>query len=231
MRNLQFTILIIISAVICHTSAQVIIEEDIVTHDVNLFHNVTNDDGLNIYKAMGASLVLPGMGHYYLDKPQSAFVYLAVDFASIFGAVLFHTFASGREKDARAFASAAAGIENAPKNDDAYWRHVGAFMDAESYNNAVEISRGSESDMYLDERMWWRWGDESLQQEYNDIRQKARNFRVTSSFFVGALVANRIVSTVDLRVFHRKSLTSKIQFQPALAPDMRSSSLTLRTEF
>jgi len=209
----------------------VIVEEDIVTHDVNLFDPVINDDGRNIYTAMGASLVLPGLGHYYVDKPKSAFVYLAVDFASIVGAVVFQSFASQREKDARAFAHAAAGIERAPRRDDAYWRFVGAFMDAESYNNAVEISRGSPDDMYLKPETWWRWGDESQQKEFNDIRQTARNFRVTSSFFIGALVANRIVSTVDLRVFHRKSLTSKIQFQPALAPDMRSNSLTLKTEF
>jgi len=231
MKIIQFTIFIIFSAVICHSSAQVIVEDEIVTRDVNLFHNVTNEDERGIYKAMGASVVLPGMGHYYVDKPKSAYVYLAVDFASIFGAVVFHGFALGREKDARAFAGAAAGIENAPKKDEAYWRRVGAFMDAHSYNEAVEISRGEESDMYLNPETWWRWADESQQQEYNNIRQKARNFRVTSSFFVGALVANRIVSTVDLRVFHRKSLTSKIQFESALAPDMRSNTLTLKTEF
>ncbi|MCL2689352.1 MAG: hypothetical protein FWE57_05845 [Chitinispirillia bacterium] len=231
MRNLQFFIVIILSAIICHTSAQVFVEEEIVTHDVNLFHNVTNDDGLNIYKAMGASLVLPGMGHYYVDKPKNAYVYLVIDFASLFGAAAFYSFASQREKDARSFASAAAGIERAPKKDDAYWRYVGAFMDADSYNNAVEISRGDESDMYLKPETWWRWGDESQQDEYNNIRQKARNFRVASSFFIGALVANRIVSTVDLRVFHRKNLTSAIQFESALAPDMRSSALALRADF
>ena len=231
MKIIRFVIFIIFSIAICHTSAQIIIEEDIVTHDVNLFHNVTNDDGRSIYKAMGASVILPGMGHYYTDKPKSAFAYLSIDFAAIVGAVTFHTLASGREKDARSYANAAAGIEKAPKKDDAYWRRVGAFMDAQSYNEAVEISRGSADDMYLEPQMWWRWGDESQQQEFNDIRQTARNFRVASSFFVGALVANRIVSTVDLRVFHRKSLTSKIQFEPALAPDMRSSSLALKTEF
>ena len=230
MRGLQFSIVILFAAVVCHTSAQVIVEEDIVTRDVNLFEPVVNDKPRSMYAAMGASLVLPGMGHYYVDKPKSAFVYLAVDLASIFGAVVFHGFAAQREKDARAFACAAAGIENAPK-DEAYWRHVGAFMDAQSYNEAVEISRGSVNDMYLDSKEWWRWADESQQREYNDIRQKSRNFRVTSSFFIGALVANRIVSTVDLRVFHRKSLTSKIQFEPALAPDTRSSSLTLKTAF
>jgi len=230
MRNFRVSIIIFFSAIICHTPAQVIVEEEIVTHNVILFDPVAGDDGSNIYMAMGASLILPGMGHYYIDKPKNAFVYLAVDLASIFGAVVFHSFATQRENDARAFASAVAGIEKAPKGE-AYWRRVGAFMDAHSYNDAVEISRGDVKDMYLDEKTWWRWADESHQQEYNDIRQKARNFRVTSSFFIGALVANRIVSTVDLRVFNRKSLASKIQFEPALAPDMRSNTLTLRTEF
>ena len=226
MRTLTF---IILAAVICRLDAQIIIEDEIITNDISLFVN-TNDNQRSIAAAMAASLVLPGAGHHYMDKPKHAFGYFAFDLASVFGAVVLNSLANGREKNARSFASAMAGIEKAPSGE-AYWRHVGAFMDAAQYNEVIELSRGSSDDQYLDERSWWRWADESHQEEYNDIRQRARDFRVASSFFIGGLVANRIVSTIDLMVFRKKSLTSSVLFEPALAPDMRGGALTLKTEF
>ncbi|MDR0306351.1 MAG: hypothetical protein LBI42_05870 [Chitinispirillales bacterium] len=222
-------ILFFAAAVICLVDAQIIVEDEIITSDVNLF-TVSNEKQRSIAAAMAASLVLPGAGHHYLDKPKHAFGYLAFDLASVFSVVLFNSLANGREKDARAFASAMAGIEKAPSGE-AYWRHVGAFMDASQYNEVVELSRGSADDQYLDERSWWRWADESHQEEYNDIRQRARNLRVASSFFIGALVANRILSTVDLMVFRKKSMSSSIQFEPAPSPDTRGGSLTLKAKF
>jgi len=211
-------------------AAQVVVEDDeIVTGEVNLFDTRAGSPR-SIAAAMGLSAVLPGMGHYYIDKPASAFAYLSVDLAALFGAVAFYALANQRESGARSFAAAAAGIESAPPGE-AYWRHVGAYMDAAEYNESVELSRGSADDLYQNPESWWRWADESQMDEYNGMRQKARNLRVASSFFIGALVANRIVSVIDLRVFHRKSLSSGVRFEPALIPGTGGASLTLRADF
>jgi len=223
--------LIFLAATLFPAAAQVIVEDDeIVTGEVNLF-DARTENPRSVTAAMGLSAVMPGMGHYYIDKPVSAFAYVSVDLASLFGAIAFNALANQRESGARSFAAAAAGIEKAPSGE-AYWRHVGAFMDAAEYNENVELSRGSADDQYQNQESWWRWADGSQKDEYNDLRQKARNLRVASSFFIGALVANRIVSVVDLRVFHRKSLSSGmgVRFEPALAPNS-DASLTLRADF
>jgi hypothetical protein len=180
---------------------------------------------------MGLSAVLPGMGHYYLDKPAGAFAYLSVDIASAFGAFLFSGLAGRSEKEARSFAAAAAGIEKAPPGE-AYWRHVGAFMDAAEYNEAVELSRGETNSQYpIEPESWWRWADGGQRDEYNNLRQKARGMRVASSFFIGALVANRIVSVVDLRVFQKRALSRGVRFEPALAPGLGGASLAVKADF
>jgi len=211
-------------------AAQVAVEDEIITGEVPLFDVKTDNKERGIAAAMGLSIALPGMGHYYMDKPKSAFIYLSADLAALFGALAFYALADNREKSARSFASSMAMIRNAPSGD-AYWRQVGAYMDAAEYNEAVELSRGDAAALYQNPETWWRWPDKEQQDKYNGLRQKARNFRVASSFFVGALAVNRIVSAVDLRVFGKKSLSSGIRFEAALTPDARGTVLTLGTDF
>jgi hypothetical protein len=222
--------LIFIAAAFLPLAAQVMVEDEIVTSVVNLFDVRTDGRQYSVAAALGLSVVMPGMGHYYTDKPGSAFVYVSVDLASLFGAILFSNLANRRESGARSFAVAAAGIER-PAPGAAYWRNVGAFMDAAEYNERVELFRGGTDYQHLDPETWWRWGHESDRDEYNDMRLKARNMRTASSFFIGALVANRVVSMIDLRVFHIRSLSSGVRFEPAFAPDMSNAALTLRVDF
>jgi hypothetical protein len=229
LRARAYTAWLLAATFAVQVAAQVTVEDEIVTGEVSLF-DVKADKERSLVAAMGLSLALPGMGHYYTDKPKSALVYLSVDLASLFGAVVFYGLAETQEKNARAYAATTAGIASA-RSGEAYWRHVGAYMDAAEYNESIELSRGNTDDLYDDPENWWRWADKDQQDEYNDQRQKARNFRVASSFFVGAMVVNRILSIVDLRVFRKKSLSSTIRFEAALTPDARGSALMLRTNF
>ena len=211
-------------------AAQVVVEDEIITGEVPLFDVKTDSKERVGAAAMGLSIALPGMGHYYVGKPKSAFVYLSADLAALFGALAFYALADNREKNARSFAASAAMIRNAPSGD-AYWRQVGAYMDAAEYNEAVELSRGNAAALYQDPETWWRWSDKEQRDKYNDLRQKARDFRTASSFFVGALVVNRIISTVDLRVFRKKSLSSGIRVEAAITPDAGETSVTVRADF
>jgi len=222
-------VLLVVAWFAAQAAAQVTVEDEIITDEVSVFDAKAVKER-NIIAAMGLSLALPGMGHYYIDRPKSAYVYLSVDLASFFGALVFYGVAETQEKNARSFASSAAMIRRAPSGD-AYWRHVGAHMDAEAYNESVELSRGSADNLYKDPENWWRWADKEQQDEYNKLRQKARDFRVASSFFVGALVVNRILSTIDIRVFRKKALSSGIRAEATLAPDVNGAGLTLRADF
>jgi len=231
LRAARVLVLFLAAPLVFPLAAQVVVEDEdaVVTDVVDLF-NIKVDDSRSVTAAMAMSIAVPGSGHYYIDRPKSAYAYLALDAASLFGALLFNGLANGREREARAFAHMAAGIENAPSGE-AYWRHVGEYMGVEEYNEIVELSRGRDDGLYTDSKTWWRWADESQQDEYNGLRQKARNLKVVSSFFIGALVVNRIVSVVDLRVFRKKSLSSGVRFESALSPDMSGAALTMKADF
>jgi hypothetical protein len=228
-RGIAYCAVVIIAAIYFPLAAQVVVEDEIVTTELTLL-DINVESAYNMTLAMGLSLAVPGMGHYYIDKPISAFTYLSIDVASLFGAIVFYSLGNQRENEARSYASLFANIESAPSGE-AFWRHVGQFMDAASYNEAIELSRGDVSELYTDPANWWRWGDESQQEEYNDMRQRARTMRVASSFFIGAMVANRIVSTVDLRVFRKKSMTRGVSVGSAIAPDLSGAAIVLTAEF
>ena len=230
MRARACTAMLLAAWFAAQTAAQVTVEDEIITGEVSLFDVKTDNKERNVAVAAGLSLVLPGMGHYYVDKPKSAYIYLSLDLAALFGALAFYGIADTQEKNARSFAASAAMIRNAPSGE-AYWRHVGAYMDAAEYNESVELSRGNDGGLYKDPESWWRWADKERQDEYNGQRQKARNFRVASSFFVGALIANRIVSAVDLRVFKKKTLSSGVRVEAAVTPDASGTSVTLSADF
>jgi len=231
LRAARVLIPLLLAASVFPLAAQVTVEdEDVIVTDVVDLLDMKVDNSRSVTAAMAMSLAVPGSGHYYINRPKSAYVYMAVDAASIFGAILFYSLANGREREARSFAQMAAGIESAPSGE-VYWRHVGAYMDAAEYNEAVGLSRGGDDELYTDTKTWWRWADESQQDAYNDIRQKARNLKVASSFFVGAVVLNRLVSVVDLRVFRKKSLSGGVRFESSVPPDMNGAALTLKADF
>jgi len=231
LRTARVLFAVFTAALVFPLAAQVVVEEEdaVVTNVVDLF-DIKPDNSRSVTAAMAMSVAVPGSGHYYIDRAKGAYVYLALDAASIFAALLFNNLSNGREREARSFAHMAAGIESAPSGE-AYWRHVGAYMDAAEYNEVIELSRGGEDGLYTDTKVWWHWADESQQDEYNGLRQKARDLKVVSSFFIGALVLNRLVSVVDLRVFRKKSLSGGVRFDSALAPDMSGAALTLKAEF
>ncbi|MFP4162984.1 MAG: hypothetical protein ACLFQB_08300 [Chitinispirillaceae bacterium] len=228
MKKHLFSCLIVLVVTAGNSFAQVTVEEDVVTEEVNLFDTVPQSDK-SIALAMTASAALPGLGHHYLDESSSAFKYLVFDIAALFGAVLFHSYAVQRESEASAYASTVAGIEN-PQNNEAYWRHVGSFMEAGDYNEAVDLER-STNEKYLNHKEWWKWGDESQQEEFNELRKQSRHLKVVSSFFLGGMVLNRIVSMVDLKITQKESGLKSLEFQQSVAPDLSGAGVSLTTTF
>ncbi|MDG5814417.1 hypothetical protein QA601_04965 [Chitinispirillales bacterium ANBcel5] len=199
MKLIVFLVFILVFA--GQSSAQIIIEEDVVTDTVDLFSpQVESTQPSNANMAL--AIALPGLGHYYLDRPVSAFSYMAVDIISLVGLIYSYGQSRNLAASAAAYAGTNAGA-SASVRDESYWRNVGNFMDSKEYNNVMKLNR-SPGDMYVDPAMWWRWADESFQGEFNELRESSRRFQVASSFFLGALVLNRIVSFVDARTSGRR---------------------------
>jgi hypothetical protein len=185
-------------------AAQEPAESTILTDSIDLFSG-SRTSQKSPRAAMAASLLLPGSGHHYLDRNRSALAYITVDAASLFSFFLCGHVAGLVAKDAAGFAWIHSGAQGDIKDaDDYYWKLVGNFMDVDEYNEVMDLNRTPEEKI-IDKNRAWRWDDESSQDRYNEIRTQSRGFRIASSFFLGAMVLNRVVAFIDTRSFFRRS--------------------------
>ncbi len=212
------SLLILLFGLLVHPFAQLVIEEDIETDTVSLFS--VEQQHISPSVIMAASIVVPGVGHRILQRPVASFLYTTTDVLALFGAVLCYGQSRRLTSNAQAYAWAYAGA-SAPSDDDAYWRNIGYYMDAQQYNTVQELNRTPQNS-YLDTDTWWRWPGEEFMDEYNKLRTSSRKFQVASSFLLGALVLNRVVSFVDARTSIRRAnrtALSTVQFTPVYSFD------------
>jgi hypothetical protein len=181
------------------------VQGSITTDSIDLFSNSRVERKSN-KAALAASLLLPGSGHQYLGRNTSALGYISADVAAVFGFFFCTHFANKLAQDAAGFAWIHSGAQGAIKDaDDYYWKLVGNFMDVQEYNEVIDLNRDSPDKKIIDQSRAWRWDDESSQKRFNELRTFSRRYRITASFFLGALVLDRVIAFIELRTFTRSS--------------------------
>ena len=211
--------------------SQISVKEDVTTDSVNLFTNY-EQSAKSSKLAMGLSLVLPGAGHQYLGRTNSALAYMAVDLFSLFGAVYAGVYSHNLDADSRGFAGLLAGA-NAGKNDNSYWQAVGAYDNLESYNDAMGLNRDAD-EQYNDGTKYWNWADTSDRTFYNEIRKKARKYQLISSICIGAMALNRVVAIVDIRASSKYKVIktlSTVTINPSINIGSASAGLVMSARF
>lgn len=173
------------------------------TESIDLFKTDTGGVHKSLALAMAASLILPGAGHQYLGRNQSAFVYLSVEALSVF-AFIFCDYYSGKiAQDAAGFAWVHANASGSIHSvDDTRWRLIGYYMDVQSYNNDMDLNRTPDQKI-TDPSQAWYWDDKSSQDQFNALRNTSRTYGIVSKFFIGAMVLNRITAFIDVRTTMR----------------------------
>ncbi|MCW8848950.1 MAG: hypothetical protein OQJ81_03150 [Melioribacteraceae bacterium] len=139
------------------------------------------------------SLLLPGMGEYYADNYSTGKYFTIADgvFWGLFAGISIY--GNGKEDDYRAFASSFGGVDLNGK-DDAYFANVGIYENIEDYNRDRELNRRFD-EVYNESTHYWGWED-SRRSEYRDLWISSENAKNNVRFAVGALILNRIVSSI-----------------------------------
>lgn len=201
--------------------AQVEVEEEVVTDSVDVFaYEEPEKSGA---PAMLASLALPGLGHQYLEKPNRALTYFTFEAIFIYGLAYSARYSRRLMKDSRAYAGTYADVQGGGGADTYFWQNVGRFMDSREYNRVLELNRTEdiEDRKYVGDNLQWRWANDSLREEYNEIRGRATGFQVASNFFIAAMVLNRVVAFIDARASSRPRAirSTSLHFHPRLGRD------------
>jgi hypothetical protein len=223
------------------TTAQIQVEEEVTSDSIDIFAKSKQPEKSPAV-GMLANLLLPGLGHYWMGDQKTALGYLTAEALFIFGAFAANQHSRGLNNSAHSFAFTYANVRGGEAADDFFWENVGKTMDSDGlnqsralgYNQFMDLNRASDNDKYLAPNLQWRWIDESYRKQYNDLMKKSLKYKVASNFFLGAMLLNRIVSFVDIRVASRhdgKGLFSSLTFYPHYCAQTGASGLVCTSEF
>ena len=223
------------------TTAQIQVEEEVTSDSIDIFAKSKQPEKSPAV-GMLANLLLPGLGHCWMGDQKTALGYLTAEALFIFGAFATNEHSHGLNNSAHAFAFTYANVRGGEAANDFFWENVGKTLDSDGlnqsralgYNQFMDLNRASDLDKYLAPNLQWRWIDESYRKQYNDLMKKSLKYKVASNFFLGAMLLNRIVSFVDIRVASRhdgKGLFSSLTFYPHYSAQTGASGLVCTSEF
>jgi hypothetical protein len=203
-------------------SAQVVVEESIKTDSIDIFASAQTK-APSITVPLVATAIMPGLGHQMLKKEKRAIAFLSADALLIFGMIFCEITSQATLDNAKAFAYAYAGAQGGAGADKQYWSNVSKYMDSNGldalsagFNQTQEISR-TYTEKYSADNLQWRWLDEDRRKDFGKQLFNSTQFHVAATFCLSALIANRVISLIDLRVNTRqRAITGHVSAAPAL---------------
>lgn len=201
------------------------------TDTIDLFNQHLTDKTSSTLP-LWSTLLLPGSGHQSIGRSKSSLGYISVDVISLFCAIFFTRYGKKIIDNSRAYASLYAGVSTSVNNDEFYWQAVGNFNNYDDFHQNLKLMRDSD-ESFNDELHLWSWEDESFRKEFVSMQKLAKQLNTVSSFFIGAMVLNRIVAFIDLRSIiknTRYNENAAVYFRP-YKTNRSSCGLILSAEF
>jgi TM2 domain-containing membrane protein YozV len=142
------------------------------------------------------SLLLPGMGELYADGFSSGKYFLLAEGVLWLTFASFEIYGNSLQDDARAFATANAGLDPAGK-DDQYFVDIGNFMNIREYNE--KQARDREPDrIYTPAAAYaWQWQTDADRAQYRDSRIKSEEMWNNKKFVAAAILINHVASAIN----------------------------------
>ena len=142
------------------------------------------------------SLVLPGWGEYSLGNQIRGRIFVLSE-TTLFLAILGSHFISNRqETEFKAYAAEHAGISPVGK-DRQFWVDIGNYSSLLAFNEEHLRWRDFNA-LYEDNDTWtWSWDSNDNRERFENMRIASDSWMLRSSFFIGGVVLNHIVSAID----------------------------------
>jgi hypothetical protein len=187
---------------------------------------------VNVGRAVGLSLLLPGAGQWYVGRPGRAGVFLGVEAATWTALGYFLVVKSQKQDDYRLYARAQAGVDPTGKSDE-FYRMLSFYDSREQYNDEGRLLDASRP-YYPDTPEWnWRWESPASRQHFRSIRNQSNEAKSRAKFSLGIALLNRVVSAVDAwrtaRAINREARMETAQWKVRVngKPDFENPSLAI----
>ena len=206
---------------------------------VSVDESVYKNSDKNVFLAVGASALLPGMGELYLNEKELVRPFVWTDLALWVAAIGSYVVGDRYVASARNYAVRHAGF-NGNKNVSllntvgSYRSRSGVFGQNsspdmnEDYDQAM-IRSGKKVDEEFSSEIQWDWGSSDNPEStkhIDEFKSRMRHYRVSRIVFqvsVGALILNRVISILDaVRIYRAtstKSFSQRLEFAPEFFED------------
>lgn len=148
-------------------------------------------------KAFGLSILLPGLGHRYVNQGQWsgwAKTYAAADVSLWLGLVGGEWHRDQLEQSYRTLASSSAGADLSGK-DRTFFLNLASFESSDQYRDTMLRNRSWDRISYVDDPAYhWAWKSEADYSRFRDLRDDAESLKRRRSILIASLVANRLIS-------------------------------------
>jgi hypothetical protein len=147
-------------------------------------------------KAFLLSLLLPGLGERYVGNRSKSEIFMATEAGLWLACAGFAAYGDWREQDYHAFAAthANADVSGKPR---IFFINMGNFQSVYDYN-AAQLRERNLPGYYQDVvANYWNWDSGANRDRFEKLRISADKANNRSTFAIGAILANHIVSAID----------------------------------
>lgn len=140
------------------------------------------------------SLLLPGMGELYADNYSNGQYFTIADGIAWGFLAGFNVYGNNKQNDYKSFAQSFGKVKVENK-DDTFFARVGIYSNVDEFNTEKELNREFDK-TYNTSTHFWNWENELQRKEYRSLWISSENAFNNVRFAVGALILNRIVSSI-----------------------------------
>lgn len=153
-------------------------------------------DKVNVTRAVGLSILLPGAGHWAMGSRGRAGVFFGAEAIAWSTFAYFKTVQHQKQDDFELYARSHAGIDPADK-DDEFYRTLTFYMSREQFNDEGRLIDPNRP-YYPDDPKWdWQWESEAAMARYRNFRNQSNEAESRSKLSLGAALLNRLVAAAD----------------------------------
>jgi len=147
-------------------------------------------------KALLYSVLLPGLGEYYVGNRKKARYFFAAEAVWWLGFLSYQTYGKWKEDDYINFARERADARLEDKNDD-FRDWVGFYDDIDQFNELGRVQDRDRPYLVDNESNHWRWRDPADKDAYRSLKNRSREAFRRRDFTIGLMILSRIVSAID----------------------------------
>lgn len=177
------------------------------------------------------SIVLPGWGEHSLGLSKRGYSFNSSELLIWIAYAAFQIHGQTSNKNMRAYAAEHAGVYPHNKNEY-FFTDIGNYMNIFEYNDQKLRNRQYEALYPINEEYYWAWDSNASRKKFDRMRVNGSTALRNWKFAIGALVANRIISVIDVMILTKGSVEETIpDFDAAIVPQATGVAFRLGINF